>query len=280
MKKIVFLSLCLMALAAFAPAQKPAVDAARQIADATPAALPQSPRASGARSDLHKDNLKGKVKSVAVYNIDHDRRQTDKYIVSEELYNEEGDRVRGVYYNDNSEPRSVAVYGYVDGMRVARWGSVKDESGQLPADSSVQMPVSDQEQPARKSDARFDTKYVYKYDPSGRLAEEVHLSNAGELQTRTVYKYESPTRRLIREFAGGRDELARTTETLDDAGNVVELWLYDEYKKVQDIQVIKHEFDSHGNWIVEKVFVKETLPDGKTNLKPLATNFRTITYFQ
>ena len=105
MKKIVFLSLCLLALTAYARAQKPAVDAARQIADATPAALPQSPRASGARSDLHKDNLKGKVKSVAVYNIDHGRPQPDKYIVSEEFYNEDGDRVRGVYYNDNSEPR-------------------------------------------------------------------------------------------------------------------------------------------------------------------------------
>ena len=278
MKKIIFLSLCLAALTASAWAQKPAVDVARQIADAMPAALPPSPRASGARSDLYKDNLKGKVKSVALYNIDHERRQTDKFIVSEEFYNEEGDRVRGVYYNDNSRPRSVAVYGYVNGVRVARWGSVKDQNGQLPSDRSVQVPVSDQ-QPTRKSDKRYDTKYIYKYDSSGRLAEEVHVSNAGELQTRTVYKYESPTRRLIQEFADGKEELARTTETLDDAGNVVELWLYDEDKKVQDIQVIKHEFDSQGNWIVEKVFIKETV-DGKTDLKPLATNFRTITYYE
>ena len=279
MKKIVFVSLCLVVFGAFARAQKPAVDVVRQIADATPAALPQLPKVKETRSDLFHQNLKGKVKTVATYNIDHDRRQTEKYIVSEEFYNQDGDRVRGVYYNDNSQPRNVAVYGFIDNMRVARWGDVKDDKGQLPSDRSVQIPVSDKEEPARKSDTRFDTRYVFKYDSAGRLAEEVHLSNTGELLTRSVYKYETPTRRLIREFAGGTEELARMTEILDDAGNVIELWLYDEDKKVQDVQVMKREFDPQGNWTVEKVFVKETV-NGKTNLKPLATNYRTITYYE
>ena len=279
MKKIVLLSLCLLVFCALARAQKPAVDVERQVANAAPAALPQPPRVKEVRSDLFHQNLKGRVKSVATYNIDHDRRQTDKFIVSEEFYNEDGDRTQGVYYNDYSQPRNVAVYGFIDNMRVARWGDVKDKNGKRPSDRSVQVPVSDKERrPAKKTDKRYDTRYVFKYDSSGRLAEEVHLSNTGELLTRTVYKYETPTRRLIREFADGTDEIARTTEILDDAGNVIELWLYDEYKKVQDIQVIKHEFDPQGNWIVEKVFVKETVGD-TTNLKPLATNFRTITYY-
>jgi hypothetical protein len=279
MKKIVFVSLCLVVFGAFVRAQKPAVDVVRQIADATPAALPQLPKVKEIRSDLFHQNLKGKVKAVATYNIDHERRQTEKYIVSEEFYNEDGDRVRGVYYNDNSQPRNVAVYGFIDNMRVARWGDVKDDKGQLPSDRSVQIPVSDKEEPARKSDTRFDTRYVFKYDSAGRLAEEVHLSNTGELLTRSVYKYETPTRRLIREFAGGTEELARMTEILDDAGNVIERWLYDEDKKVQDVQVMKRGFDPQGNWTVEKVFVKETV-NGKTNLKPLATNYRTITYYE
>ena len=278
MKKLIFLTLCFAALNVFASAQKPAVDVTRQIADATPPALPQTPRPTEKRPDLFHEHLKGKVKSVATFNIDHERTQPDKFIVSEEFYNEAGDRVRGVYYNDYAQPRSVAVYGYVDKMRVARWGDIKDEDGQLPSDRSVQMAVSDKQKPARKAEGRFDTQYVYKYDSSGRLAEEVHLSNAGELLTRTVYQYESPTRRLVRDFAGGKEEIARTTEIIDAEGNVIELWLYDEYKKVQDIQVMEREFDSQGNWTVEKVFVKETV-GGKTNLKPLATNFRTITYF-
>ena len=279
MKKIVLLSLCLVVFCAFATGQKPPVDVERQIADAAPAALPQSPRVKDIRPDLFHQNLKGKVKSVATYNIDHDRQQTDKYIVSEEFYNQDGDRIRGVYYNDNSQPRNVAVYGFVDNMRVARWGDVKDKNGKLPSDRSVQMPVSDKNPAAKNADKRFDTRYVFKYDETGRLAEEEHLSATGELLTRTVYKYETPTRRLIREFAGGTDELARMTEILDDAGNVIELWLYDEDKKVQDIQVIKREFDPQGNWTVEKVFVKQTAA-GKTNLKPLATNYRTITYYE
>jgi len=54
--------------------------------------------------------------------------------------------------------------------------------------------------------------------------------------------------------------------------------MYDEDKKVQDIQVMKHQFDAHGNWIVEEVFVKEII-NGKINLRPLATNYRTITYY-
>jgi hypothetical protein len=279
MKKIVILSLCLAALAVSAAAQRPAVDITRQIADAMPAALPQSQKPKEKRPDLFHENLKGKVKSVATYNIDHERAQKDKYIVSEEFYNEDGDRVRGVYYNDTAQPRSVAVYGYLDNMRVARWGSVTDEQGRLPTDRSVQVPVSDKQQRGRKPAGRYDTRYVFKYDPSGRPAEEVHLSNTGELLTRTVYTYESPTRRLVREFAGGVEEIARMTEILDTTGNVMELWLYDENKKVQDIQVMEREFDAQGNWTIEKVFIKETV-DGKTNLKPLATNFRTITYYE
>jgi hypothetical protein len=277
MKRIIFLTLCFAAFISFASAQQTNDNIAKRIADAMPPALPQAPKADGTRSDLYKENLKGKVKTVTVYNIDHERKQSDKNIISEETYNDDGDRIRGVYYFDGNIPRSVATYGYVDRMRVARWGSVKNGNGSDTDSPIVQVPVG-MNRGTKKSDSRYDTKYVYRYDEKGRLAEEIHFSSSGELQTRTVITYESPMRRLLRHFAGGPEEIARTVEILDTEGNVVELWMYDEDKKVNEVQVIKHELDSQGNWIVENVFIKEIDGD-RTNLKPLATNFRTITYY-
>ena len=37
---------------------------------------------------------------------------------------EDGNLVRSVAYNDQGYPRGVGVYGYIDGMRVNRWGPV------------------------------------------------------------------------------------------------------------------------------------------------------------
>ena len=273
MKRSVLILVCFVGLTAFMQAQ----ETDQRVIKATPAALPQSPKGDRIGSDLQRENLKGKVKSVATFNIDHDRRQTVKFIVSEDFYTEDGDLIRSVAYNDNSQPRGVGVYGYLDNMRVSRWGSVTDEKGEMPSGSTMQVPVGMSQEKA-KADRRYDTRFTYKYDKSGRLVEEVHFSNAGELLTRTVHKYETPTRRLILEYAGGKEELARLFHILDDRGNVIELWMYDEDKKVQDIQVMKHQFDAQGNWIVEEVFVKETV-NGKINLRPLATNYRTITYY-
>ena len=115
--------------------------------------------------------------------------------------------------------------------------------------------------------ACYDIRWVYKYDARRRLREEVHLSNTGDLLTRTTYTYETETRRVARHFAGGTEPLARVVETIDAAnGNVVEEWLYDEEEKLNTI-----------NWIEQQV--SERLPS-EERAQAVSTVYRSITYYR
>ena len=277
MKKVVFVT-CLLAFSSFAFSQNPDSDVARRIAEGTPEALPQGTEVAGEPTDLGRANLVGPVKSVATSVIDHERGRTTAALETEEFYNEFGNRVRSLHYDDNGDPRSIGIFGFLDGMRVVRWGSIKDSKGEeAPPPPLVQVPLSVDVKPTKK-DARYDMRYVYKYDSRRRLVEEEHLSSTGDRVIAVFIKYESPKRRLVRDFyKDAVDEISRTVELLDDSGNVVEERFYDEFKKVSYVRVMKYEFDSRGNWTTQKMFEKA---DGKTELRPLSTSYRTITYYR
>lgn len=278
MRNVVFLTACFLALSALAPGQKTDSDVTKRIAEATPEALPQQVHAASESNDLRHANLVGPVKSVATSVIDHEQRRTAAVLQTEEFYNEFGNRVRSIHYDDDGNPRSIGVFGFIDGMRVVRWGSIKDAKGQeAPPPPRVEVPVGVTQRPTKK-DGRYDMRYVYKYDSRGRLIEEEHISSTGERVVAVFISYETPKRRLLRNFyAKGTEEIARTVELLDDSGNVVEEWFFDEFKKVSFVREMRYEFDSKGNWTTQKVFERVK---GKTELKPISTTYRIITYYQ
>lgn len=281
MKNFFLLTVCVLTFAVSTTAQAPKtkIDLAKKIADATPPVLPQSPKDARPRSDAQDANLKGRVKSIATHVIDYENGKTSRVLSSEEFYGEDGSLVRAVDYHEDGYPRGVSVYGYIDGARVSRWGPVVYFDGEGYASTGTELTTLYNNPPTTSpKDKRYDVRFLYKYDPSGRLAEETHFSNAGEVLTRTVYEYEKADRRLQREFAEGKQELARLTEILDPAGNVLEIWYYDEDKKVSEIRTNTYEFDPQGNWTVKKTFEKQTVK-GKPFLKPLSISYRTITYY-
>jgi hypothetical protein len=281
MKNLLLLAACVLTLAAAATAQpkRSKIDIGKKIADATPAALPQIPKDRRPRSDAQDSNLKGKVKSIATYIIDYENGKTARALSSEEFYGEDGNLVRAVDYHDDGYPRGVSAYGYIDGARVSRWRPVVYFDGEGYASTGTELVTLYNNPPsASPKDKRYDVRFLYKYDRDGRLSEETHFSNAGEVLTRTVHEYEKPDRRLIREFADGKQELARLTEILDPAGNVIEIWYHDEDKKPSEIRANTYEFDPQGNWIVKKTFEKQPV-EGKPAPKPLSISYRTISYY-
>jgi hypothetical protein len=277
MKNFLLLTACVLCLAAAVTAQKPKVDIAKKIADATPAELPQSPKDERLLSDAQIANLKGRVRSVAEYDVDGAKKTISK----EEFYGEDGSLIRSVDY-DRGYPRSVGVYGYIDGMRVSRFGDVAYSEGEKPASGGIDIFVKmddNLKDPGAQKDTRYNMRYLYRFDPAGRLIEEQHLANTGEIWTRTTYTYTAPDRRLMQDFGNnGKDVWSRTMQIFDAQGNVLEEWLYDEHQKVAEIRAFTYTFDAAGNWTVRKSFGKIKVR-GKQVLKPGWTSYRTITYF-
>lgn len=275
---------CLVAVGAQpsdrAAKKKPAVDAAKKIADSTPPALPQSPKEQRPQTDAQFENLKGKIKSI-VYRIDDDENPSypRRMLTREEFYAEDGDLVRAVDYDD-VHPRAVTVFGYIDGLRVSNSRSVDYAAGEeKPAGryDVVTLAVDPAAKPATQP--RYDTRYLRRYDKEGRLAEERFVSGTGETRVRTVHKYETPNRRHLYHYAADAGEpLARTTEVLDTAGNIVEVWFYDEDGKMNAVHSHTYEFDARGNWIVRKTIEKTTLNRVPVQ-RSISTTYRTITYY-
>ena len=279
MKYLIFLTAFVLCLAAGVSAQKPKVDIAKKIADATPAALPQSPKDGRAGTDAREANLKGKVKSFAEYIIDHENGKTEKTLLKEEFYGEDGNLIRAVDYHDSGYPRGVAVYGYIDGMRVNRWGPVVYFDGEGVYTSGTEMVTMQIGPRSEAKDTRYDIKLTSKYDAEGRLIERTHISRSGEVLTRTTYEYLPGNKRLEHNFAGdSKSEIARLMEVFDTNGHVVETWYYDEDQKINQIRTSTYELDPTGNWTVQKMFEKTTVK-GKEVLKPLSTSYRTINYY-
>ena len=281
MKYILPLLICLFVFAtvAFAQGSKVKIDIQKKIADATPAALPQAPTDDRRGTDARDANLKSRVKSVTHRHTDNaDRRYPKQLLTGEDFYDEAGNRVRSIDWDD-VHPLGVTVYGYLDKMRVSRRGNIEyadcekpDQNPCVPIMHTLPAPKD-----AAKGDERYDIRWVYKYDSRGRLAEEVHLSNRGEILTRTTYNYETETRRVVLHYAAGAEPLARVIEIIDPAhGNIVEEWLHDEEQKVNAIRYYSYKFDDRGNWIEQRV--TERLPSEK-RAKPVATTYRSITYY-
>lgn len=281
MKFLLPLLTCITMFAAAAAAQGPKAkfDPQKKIAAATPAELPQVQADDRPGTDARDANLKGKVKSVTHRHTDHASPHSPKRMLTgEDLYNEAGNRVRSIDWDDIS-PVGVTVYGYLDKMRVSRRGNIEYTDCEKPAIQTCVPLVHALPTPkdAAKADDRYDLRWVYKYDPSGRLAEEVHLNNRGEILTRTVYTYETDARRVVLHFAAGPEPLARVVEIIDPAhGNIVEEWLHDEDQKVNAIRYYSYKLDDRGNWIEQKI-TERWPPEKRT--KPVATAYRTITYY-
>jgi hypothetical protein len=279
MHRILILT-CLVLFIASSPlsAQKVAtVDFAKKIAEATPDVLPQSPAEKRPSSDARDIGLRGKIKSVLEYTQDADSMKRIKS--DEDYYDENGNQVMGVSFDDGY-PVSVAVWGFLDGMRVMRSRDITYAPGEKPASDRMVITVRAEDNakdPNAPRDRRYSMRKVHVYDAQARLTEESWYQNNGEIWTRNAYTYDG-NRRMQRNYGNNGDEMSKTAYILDSAGHTIEEHMYDENDKVSDKSTMKYELDPQGNWIVQRTYEVRTVKKQKVQ-KLLWTSYRTITYY-
>jgi hypothetical protein len=269
----------LFVLSVIGYAQKtPKVDFAKKISEATPQPLPQEPVAVKLKSDAQDKNLKGKVKSVTKDDLDLKTKKRERE--EEEYYNEAGNLTKGVSY-DAGYPSSVTVWGYIDGQRVLKNNFISFSDAERPPSTRMTIIASAEDNPINRNlpkDTRYSVRKDYKYNEKGQLIEEVIYNNNRELWSRTVNNYKGNQREVLN-YDKTNSQTGQTIEILDKDGNIIERDLMDENGKVGDKEINTYEFDSQGNWIVEKTF-EEKKVRGKVVRKLLWTTLRTITYYQ
>ena len=247
----------------------------KKLADATPKALPQTPVAVKPRSDTQDENLKGKVKSVltemALYALKNNLREKQPRTFEE--FNESGNLLKKVDYNNKGNPSDIRVYGYIGGKRVSRLGSVSYEnelSGVFLSD-----PFS------AKADKRFDESYTYKYIGDNLVEERIFFSN-GALQLRSAIRY-LKNKKEQNFYTGGMKPFQKIVFTLDDKGNEIEMIVTESGGMVavesKKFKVEYESFDEQGNW-TKRTVSQWYGSQHEGNYSPEYVEYRTINYYE
>lgn len=279
MKQIATLLLFLTAFSVFAYSQKTKpIDYSQKIKEATPKPLPQAPAAKRQTTDAQDDGLNGRVKSVVeeregLTGIEKPVGRRTSLFAD---FDEQGNYLRRVYFEYRGKPYGVTVYGYIDGARASLSSSVSfgDEDRVVPLNAKVKEEVK------TKPDPRYEFKYEYKY-ADGKLVEMQMIRNTGEKGMRYVYSYKRNQREYL--AYNDDDELnQKYLYTLDDKGNNIETIAFNVRQAEPAINGkyrYKYQaFDKQGNW-TKRTTSEIEIENGRELEKPLAIEYRTITYY-
>jgi hypothetical protein len=251
----------------------------KKIDENTPQALPQSPVSNKLKSDAQDNNLKGKVKKVIEEReeLAEDGSVKIKRVSLIEDYDEKGNWLRRVYFDSQGNPYSIAVYGYIEGMRVSNSKYIEYDYDP-PAPRAPPKPAGEAPKP---SDPRYQGGYEYKY-VGGKLAEMQMFGSNGKKGMRYVYNRSGNQLEESVYTSDGKLN-QKFLSILDNDGNVIEKTYFDllEPKIYGDKKYsVKYDsFDKNGNW-TKKTTLLVTIENGKEVLKPSFVNYRTITYYQ
>ena len=266
------------ALDSFKPGAKPELSAEmrKHIEKNTPAALPQEPAATRDGSDAADDNLKGRVRSI-VHESEDVGRSSGRHFSSIEDYNSLGNLVRDVSFDWQLKPRDITVFGYIDGARVKKSTRLSFPDD-IPDPPAMLMPPSPNKPKPR--DPRYTYKYEYKY-ANGRLIEELHIWNDGELTRRIVHNYNGNRKETLVYDDKGR-LYAKHLYILDEKGNEIERTDFKDPLRAgkDDIKWVYtyDAFDEKGNWT--KKTMSKVIWDGSERLTQVYyVYYRTITYW-
>lgn len=264
-------SLKLLSQAEVAAARKKEAD------EAAPGPLPQDNPAPKPKSDAEDEGLKGRVKTVftETQDLSGTWQVSGRKPSSMEYYDERGQRTRRESYDYKGNLRDVTVYGYIEGERVQNSKSIRHEYDPPPV--MMAGPPAGEAKP--KSDPRYSTRYRYKYDDKGRLAETLRYWNDGRLAGRTVRNFKDGQVETLAYNADG-EVVDKRVEALDAKGQVVETSYYGaETDTVRSRYSYAYDsFDAQGNWI-QRTSSEWVTKDGKSSFGPSHVTYRTITYY-
>lgn len=247
----------------------------KKIEQATPAPLPQKPVVKFPKSDVELSNLKGKVKIVVEESEDltGDSFQQGKIFLSEFFYNEKGFQTKEIRYDYQGNPFQIAVYGFINGVLVAKFGSIR-YSYNPPA---ILRPPNNE--PVKAKDPRYDLKFENIFDARGRLKESKYYRNDGELSSKTMTRYEGNKVETLNYNKQG-ELVSKSLQTLDDKGNLIES--VSQTLKPQNPErqySYKYEsFDAKGNW-TKRILSEWVTEEGKSFYKPVKIHYRTFNYY-
>lgn len=247
------------------------------IAENTPAPMPQTPMVKRPQTDLQENGLKGRVRSVIADNQESSKKARQRE--SEDYYDESGNLVKAIYFH-NGYPSTVGQWGWLDGQRVVNDNLIEYGSYEGPNENEITQIIGAPDvaiSNPKPRDNRFSNRYEYKYDTQNRLSEKTIYQNDGSIWMREIYTYKNNIHEHSVLDEKGKLN-SRRVELLDANGNVIEERAYDFNNKLEDATLYKYEFDSYGNWIVQKSFTKKSVK-GKIQLKPGYITFRQISYF-
>ena len=250
---------------------------AEKVKLATPAPLPQTPAAPKTRSDAGDENLKGRVRTVMRESEALTGGSADRRTETVTEFDESGNRTKHTFYDEKSRPRSVAVYGYLDGRRVSLSAIVNfNDNPAFQGPLSVMRPPS-----AKAPDPRYTMAYEYRY-ADGRLVEEKWIRNDGSPWLTYVYQYRGD--RVEESVYTGDGKLnQKYLSVLDAAGREIERTTFNALGVPgrRDVRsVIKYEaFDAQGNW-TKRTLTTAAGPNGEARDENVRAEYRTITYYE
>lgn len=254
---------------------------AQRLIEATPAALPQSPIVKKLKTDAEDDGLKGKVKSVT--QTEEDLLGVRSFVgiktAFEEFYDENGNRIKHIGYNPEGIPNSITVYGFINGLKVAKFGENISQGYNPPPPAPAPMSMMPNAEKPKPVDARYSEGYEYKYDDKGRLQEIVYYRNNGEMRDKKVYTYDG-SKVDISSYGKEGKIFYKTIEVVDDKGNTIEKTFDRQSSQFSNsVYTYKYDsFDAKGNWSKRTVTGKDGLYGGGFRDQKYI-EYRNITYY-
>lgn len=245
-------------------------------------------------SDTKLEGLKGQVKSVVSTSksisgyAEWVLKDKTKYQTTH-LFNREGDLTESIHEGGSN---TRYVYSKIDGYKTFKSIELKaPEKGTrytVLGSREKEEPIEPNEK-LTEPDKRFDFRYVYETDKSGRVVSERQYTNNGKLFRKRTFEY-NQAGVLTKESE--EDSIARMTYsfTYDDKGNVVEVNETRDIKgdgsdSKERITYTELKFDAVGNWTERKstrYIETDPMPQYKIPARTYTlvnVAFRTITYY-
>lgn len=246
-------------------------------------------------SDVKLEGLKGPVKTVVQTGkavsgyAEWVLKDTTKYQTTY-LFNKDGELTETIH---EGGPNSTLVYSKVDGYKTFKSVELKaaanDGNRFTVVGSKGEIKPIEPGEKITDPDTRFEYKYVYETDSSGRVTIERQFQNNGRLFRKRTFKYDEAG---LLTFETEEDSIARMTYKYkyDGKGNVIEVHKTRDIKgsgsnSKQRITYTEMKFDAMGNWTERKstnYSETEGRPEYKIAPKKYTlvdVEYRTITYY-
>jgi hypothetical protein len=212
------------------------------------------------KTDVEKEGLKGRVSRIKTSTCElvtkDNRTIQDCFDISVTEYNYDG-FITGKYdYKKDGSLRVATVYEYQGGNLIKKIDQWDDRTYIITCKSDGNGNII--EEYSRDVRGDINSKTVFKYDDSGNIIEiEFFINHIDgeqlESQFRYTYLYDANGNIIEdKRFEGQNSFSAKTRYLYNSIGDLVELRIYNPDGKLETVATSVYKIDSRGNWIEQK----------------------------